>query len=257
MIQYMSKHVPGIFSGGSLTGLGVLLGIGFMAVFVALNWFVDPAFHLDQRGAHRREIRRAAITIIALFVSGFHGSNFSSHGGFAPYGWAPAAGSRSWRRRASSGLIAYVLPSVSAVMFARSGTYPGGAPRWMSTLAPVAFVLATLIIYRAGRRELRIALPILLIGVFVYAYQHWRAGAPWCDARIGLWLVAYLALVLLMSGIGSADFQGTNSLPAPWDSVIVAVIALAAWLAGIRAGRQHLARSPATEGERRPGRSQR
>lgn len=93
--------------------------------------------------------------------------------------------------------------------------------------------------------------------MLVYAYQHWRAGAPWGDARIGLWLVAYLALVLLTSGIGSADFQGMNSVPAPWDSVIVAVIALAAWLAGVRAGRQHLAGSPATEGERRPERSQR
>jgi hypothetical protein len=36
MIQYMSKYVPGIFSGRSLTGLGVLLGIGFMAVRVEL-----------------------------------------------------------------------------------------------------------------------------------------------------------------------------------------------------------------------------
>jgi amino acid transporter len=38
MIQYMSKYVPGVYSGTSLTGLGVLLGIGFMAVFVAINW---------------------------------------------------------------------------------------------------------------------------------------------------------------------------------------------------------------------------
>lgn len=30
-----------------------------------------------------------AITVIALFASGFHGPNFSAHGGFAPYGWAP------------------------------------------------------------------------------------------------------------------------------------------------------------------------
>lgn len=93
--------------------------------------------------------------------------------------------------------------------------------------------------------------------MLVYAYQHWRAGAPWGDARIGLWLVAYLALVLLTSGIGSADSQGTNSVPAPWDSVIVAVIALAAWLAGVRAGRQHLAGSPVTEDESHPERSQR
>jgi amino acid transporter len=145
------------------------------------------------------------------------------------------------------GLIAYALPSVSAVVLDRGAAFPGGAPRWIRYLAPVAFVLASLIIYWAGWHELRIALPILLVGVLVYAYQHWRAGAPWADARLGLWLVAYLGLVLLMSGIGSRDFEGTNAIPAPWDSVVVAVIALAAWLAGVGAGQRYLAEHPAPE----------
>jgi amino acid transporter len=39
MIQYASRYVPGIYSGSSLTGLGVLLGIGVIAVFVVINWF--------------------------------------------------------------------------------------------------------------------------------------------------------------------------------------------------------------------------
>jgi hypothetical protein len=39
--------------------------------------------------------------------------------------------------------------------------------------------------------------------------------------------------------------------------VVVAVIALAAWLAGVRAGQQHLATSPATEVEGERERSQR
>lgn len=37
----------------------------------------------------------------------------------------------------------------------------------------------------AGWRELRIALPILLIGVLVYAYWHWRTSAQWGDAQWG------------------------------------------------------------------------
>ncbi len=115
-------------------------------------------------------------------------------------------------------------------------------------------MLATLIIYWAGWHELRIALPILLIGVLVYACQHWRAGAAWSDARLGLWLVAYLALVLLMSAVGSSGFLGTNAIPAPWDSVVIAVVALAAWLAGVRAGRAHLAVNPAPEPEEQPAR---
>jgi hypothetical protein len=145
------------------------------------------------------------------------------------------------------GLISYALPSVSAVVFARGHAFPGGVPRWLLGLAPVAFVLASLIIYWAGWHELRIALPILLIAVLVYAYQHWRSGAPWADARLGTWLVAYLALVLLVSRIGSRDFGGTNWIPAPWDSVVVAVIALVAWLFGVRAGTGHLTEHPPPE----------
>jgi amino acid transporter len=405
MIQYMSKYVGGVYNGTSLTPLGVLLGVGFMAVFVAVNWFGLQLFARVNGALTVAKFVVPTVTIIALFASGFHGSNFSSHGGFAPYGWAPGlsaiatagiiyaytgfqgpidmsgearnarrdvpravltslalsaviyillqvvflgavpgvdlihgwhgvnfsspyaelavavnltwlswvlyadaigspAGSAlsftattgresfamskngflppaftvvhgrsgiprralvinfilgvafllpfgSWQQIVAAtsvlGLIAYALPSVSAVVFARGDAYPGGAPRWIRYLAPVAFVLATLIIYWAGWHELRIALPILLVGVLVYAYQHWRAGADWSDAVLGLWLVAYLALVLLMSGIGSRDFEGINAVPAPWDSVIVAVIALAAWLAGVAAGARYLAANPAPE----------
>jgi len=86
-------------------------------------------------------------------------------------------------------------------------------------------------------------------------------------------VIGGVVLALVMASLGGARpeagglvrwpyhsngrFVATNSVPAPWDSVIVAVIVLAAWLAGVRAGRQHLARSPVTEGESRPGRSQR
>jgi amino acid transporter len=415
MIQYMSKYVPGIFADGSLTGLGVLLGIGIMAVFVVVNWFGIQLFARVNGALTVAKFIVPTITVIALFVSGFHGTNFTNHstpdhGGFAPYGWAPGlsaiatagiiyayagfqgpidmsgeardarrdvpravltalalsaviyillqvvfigavpgadlvhgwhgvdfsspyaqlavavnlvwlswvlyadaiaspAGSAlsytataaresfamsrngflppafavvngrsgiprrallvdfvlgvafllpfgSWQQIVAAtsvlGLIAYALPSVSAVVFARGDAFPGGAPPWIRYLAPVAFVLATLIIYWAGWHELRIGLPILLIGALVYAYQHWRADAGWSDAgwsdaRLGMWLVAYLALVLLVSAIGSRDFEGANAVPAPWDSVAVAVIALAAWLAGVGAGMRHLAVHPAPE----------
>ncbi|HVT69989.1 MAG TPA: APC family permease [Trebonia sp.] len=408
MIQYMSRYVPGVFRNGSLTGPGVLLAIGIMAVFVLVNWFGVRLFATVNGALTVAKFLVPAVTIIALFASGFHGSNFtthgaSGHGGLTPYGWSPGlsaiatagiiyaytgfqgpidlsgearnarrdvpravltslalsavlyillqvvfigavpgldlvhgwhgvdftspyaqlavaanltwlswvlyadaiaspAGSAlaftaisgrdsyamakngflppafavvhtgsgiprralainfvlgivfllpfgSWQQIVAAtsvlGLIAYILPSVSAVVFARGGAFPGGAPRWALSIAPAAFVLGTLIVYWAGWHELRIALPILLVGVLVYAYQHWRAGAEWEDARLGLWLVVYLALVLAVSAVGSRDFQGTNAVPAPWDSVAVAVIALAAWLAGIKAGVRYLTGHPA------------
>jgi amino acid transporter len=146
------------------------------------------------------------------------------------------------------GLIAYVLPAVSVTAFTRAGAFPG-APRWLSWLAPLAFVLATMIVYWAGWHDLRIALPILLVAVIVYAYQQWREGIDWADVRRGSWLAAYLVLVLLVSAFGSKDFGGTGAIPAPWDTVVVAVIGFGAWLAGVRCGTLHLAAHPAPDAE--------
>jgi amino acid transporter len=404
MIQYMSKYVPGIFNGTSLTSLGVLLGIGIMAVFVLVNWFGIQLFARVNGALTVAKFVVPSITVIALFASGFHGGNFSSHGGFAPYGWAPglsaiatagiiyaftgfqgpidlsgearnprrdvpravlsslafsavlyillqvvflgavpgadlvhgwhgvsfsspyaelavslnlswlswvlyadAIGSpggsalaftaatgresfamakngflpaafvkvhsrsgiprrallvnfaigiafllplHSWQQIVAAtgvlGLIAYALPAVSAIAFARAGAF-SGAPRWLKYVAPFAFVLATMIVYWAGWHELRIALPVLLVGAVVYAYQQWRSGEGWRDAGLGAWLVIYLALVLAVSAIGSVDFGGTGVIPAPWDTVAVAVIGLGAWTAGVRHGLSHLAAHPAPE----------
>jgi len=64
-------------------------------------------------------------------------------------------------------------------------------------------------------------------------------------------LIDSIALVVqMMVRISRSNCKkGTNFVPAPWDSVVVAVIALAAWLAGVRAGQQHLATSPAADAE--------
>jgi amino acid transporter len=404
MLQYMSKYVPNIYSGTSLTALGVLLGVAIMAVFVALNWFGVLLFARVNGALTVAKFVVPALTVVALFVAGFHRGNFTSHGGFAPYGWAPglsaiatagiiyaytgfqgpvdlsgearnprrdvpravilslagsmvlylllqvafvaavpghdllhgwsgvsfsspfaelavsvnltwlswvlyadaiaspagsalaftAAASRESYAMAKNGflpraagkvhqksgiprrallinfviglafllplhswqaivaatselaLIAYALPSISSIAFRRTGTVTQTI-RGMPVLAPAAFVLASLILYWATWKELRIALPVLLVGVVVYAIQQYRQGVDWLDVRVGLWLVAYLVAILVMSVIGSNDFGGTNAIPAPWDSVVVAVIGMAAYQWGIRGAVRHLTAHPAPE----------
>src|ERR1700744_1168890 len=89
MLQYMSKYVGGLYSGSSLTALGVLLGAGIMAVFVLLNWFGVMLFARVNGALTVAKFVVPTLTVIALFISGFHSANFSSHGGFSPYGWTP------------------------------------------------------------------------------------------------------------------------------------------------------------------------
>jgi amino acid transporter len=400
-LEYMSKYVPQVYNGSSLTTLGVLLGVGIMAVFVLLNWFGVQLFARVNGALTVAKFVVPALTVAALFASGFHKSNFSSHGGFAPYGWAPglsaiatagiiyaytgfqgpvdlsgearnprrdvpravltslalsavlylllqvvfvgavpghdlihgwhgvsfsspfaqlavaanltwlswvlyadaiaspagsalaftaaagresfamaknrflprAAGKvnersgvprralvinfviglafllplHSWQSIVAAtavlALIAYALPAVSAAVLPR----PGGPSGWLRYLAPVAFVLATLIMYWATWKELRIALPVLLVGAAVYAYQQWRGGVDWQDVRLGAWLVGYLIAIGILSALGSKDFGGSGLIPAPYDSVIAAVIGLVAYLRGVRDGLRHLAAHPAPE----------
>jgi amino acid transporter len=410
MLQYMSKYVGGIYNGTSLTGLGVLIAVGIMAVFVLLNWFGVTLFANVNGAVTVAKFVVPVLTVLALFASGFHKGNYTGHGGFAPYGfsaglsaiatagiiyaytgfqgpldvsgearnprrdipWAvvlglagsmviylalqavfigvmpghelihgwsginlsspfaqlalmlnltwlswvlyadaivspagsaltftattaretfalskngflPAAAgrvNRRWgvpRRALLINFViglAFLLPfqswhSIVAAtselgLFAYSGTaiaqagfrradpeHAAGWIRGVRVLAPVSFVIATLILYWATWQELRIALPVLLIGVLIYAVQQVRSGLEWHDVRVGVWLVGYLLAVLLMSGIGS--FGGAGLIGAPWDSVVVAAIGLVGFEIGVRAAVAHLRVHPAPEPPPEPG----
>jgi amino acid transporter len=185
MLQYISKYVPHIYNGKSLTTLGVLFGVAIMAVFLLVNWFGVQLFARVNGALTVAKFMVPTLTVILQFISGFHRDNFSSADGFAPYGWAP-------------GLSAIATAGI------------------------------------------------------IYAYQQWRGGVDWLDVRVGARLVAYLVAILVMSYIGSSDFGGTNLIPAPWDSVIVAVLSFVAYLRGVPDAVRHLAVHPAPEPAREP-----
>lgn len=404
MLQYASRYVGGLYNGTSLTPLGILVAAVIMALFVLLNWFGVRLFANVNGAVTVAKFAVPTITVAALFASGFHAGNYSSHGGFAPYGFAaglsaiatagiiyaytgfqgpidlsgearnprrhvpwavitalagsmllylalqlvfigdvpghdlihgwhgvnfsspfaqlavavnlawlswvlyadaiaspagsalsftamtaresyamaknrflPAAAAvvhrgsgvprrallinfviglvfllpfQSWHSIVAAtselGLFAYSITAVSEAGFRTAAQTP--TAHWIRgtrVLAPLSFVIATLILYWATWPELRIALPVLLVGAVVYGVQQLRAGLDRADLRRGLWLVAYLVAVLILSAIGS--FGGTGALPAPWDSVVVAVVGLAAFAWGVRESRQHLAEHPAPE----------
>jgi hypothetical protein len=104
-----------------------------------------------------------------------------------------------------------------------------------------------LIFYWAGWNELRIALPVLLAAALVYAWQQGRERIGWIDARAGLWLVGYLCALLVMSLLGSFGDGALNIIPAPWDTLIVAVIGIVGFYAGVHAAGRYLADHPVPE----------
>jgi amino acid transporter len=146
------------------------------------------------------------------------------------------------------GLFAYSITAISQQAFRRAD--PAGQAGWIrgtTVIAPVSFVIATLILYWATWTELRIALPLLLIAVAVYAVNMRtaarRAASFRADIRAGAWLVVYVVAVLVLSAVGSKNFGGAGLIPAPWDSVVAGVIGLAAYFRGVRDASAYLSRS--------------
>ena len=112
----------------------------------------------------------------------------------------------------------------------------------MTVVAPVAFVVSSLVIFWVSWTELRIAMAITVIGVFVYVAVWLRSGRPAGQLSGGYWLVVYLAGITVFSALGS--FDGAELVPAPWDSVVVAVFALAVYGWGVRSGVAHMLARP-------------
>jgi amino acid transporter len=134
-------------------------------------------------------------------------------------------------------LLLYAAAAVAAEVFRRtepdrlSGWVPG-----LRVIAPVSFVLASEFVYWSGFDHLRLALPLTLVGVplFVLLWRTDRSTPLLPELRRGAWLVAHLLLLTLLSGLGT--FDGLGAIPAPWDTVVVAVVALAVFPWAVRSG---------------------
>jgi len=127
---------------------------------------------------------------------------------------------------------------------------PSRAAVWFrgtSVLAPIGFVLATLILYWAKWTNLRIALPLLAVAVAVYLWNtrsnRHTPGQVRVDVRAGAWLVVYVCAVLLMSWLGS--FGGRDWIAQPWDSIAVGVIGAGGYVWGVAEAVRFLRSHPA------------
>ncbi|HEX4357756.1 MAG TPA: APC family permease [Pseudonocardia sp.] len=145
-------------------------------------------------------------------------------------------------------LLLYAAAAVAAAVFAAvqperlSGWVPG--LRW---IAPISFVVATEFVYWSGWHDLRIALPLTLVGLPLFLVM--RRGQPGSalvdELRWGAWLIVYLLALTLLSWLGS--FKGSGDVPAPYDSILVGVLALAIFAVAVRAGRSQMAANPPPE----------
>ncbi|WP_438828386.1 APC family permease [Streptomyces hesseae] len=139
-------------------------------------------------------------------------------------------------------LLIYAASAVAAAVFRKQpgGEMAGWVPglRW---IAPVSFVVSSEFVYWSGWHDLRLALPLVLGGLLIFLAMR-RSGhedVPLvAELRTGAWLIVYLAVLTLLSWLGT--FKGSGRLPAPYDSLTVALVALGVFFWAVRSGVRQL-----------------
>ena len=149
-------------------------------------------------------------------------------------------------------VFTFSIGSVSLLTFRRMriGSAEDRLPG-MRIVAPAAFVVSSLVVLWTPWSKLILTLPIVAVGLVVYVITYVLHRHPRHEVMGGLWLVAYLAFVYLVSGVSS--FGGAGLIPAPWDNVVVVVASLAFYFWGVRAGTVFMSASPELVDELRTG----
>lgn len=137
-----------------------------------------------------------------------------------------------------TGVISYLLGPIAASVLRRTApeikrpiTVKG-----LGVISPLAFIVAGLIVYWTGWPTTAWALGCVVVGLLIYFYYYSKGTFEVRHLKSGLWLVVYLFVAILMSYMGSKSFGGRNLIPAPYDTIVFAVISLAAYAWGIVSG---------------------
>ncbi|KUL35033.1 amino acid transporter [Streptomyces sp. NRRL F-4489] len=149
-------------------------------------------------------------------------------------------------------LLIYAASAVAVAVFRTEEG--GGTAGWVPGLrwiAPLSFVVSSEFVYWSGWHDLRLALPLVLAGVVLFLVMR-RPGAGaaerdgagprrplTAELRTGAWLVVHLLALTALSWLGT--FKGSGRLPAPYDSLAVAAVALAVFFWAVRSGAAQLA----------------
>ncbi len=151
---------------------------------------------------------------------------------------------RGWGKLAAvisvATIITFLVVPISVIVLRRTAPRlhrPLRVPA-LPVLAPVAFMLATLMLYWARWPHTGEIMLLLLAPMPVFLYYQARAG--WPDfarqLRAAWWLIAYLLVITALSWAGSKEFEGHGYIGYGWDQLCVAAASLIFYAWGVRSG---------------------
>ena len=133
-------------------------------------------------------------------------------------------------------MVAYALGPVSMGALRKTAPHVDRPYRVSGAriLAPIAFIIASLLLYWESWPLTGEMLGILLFGVIIYAaYSVWGSVSIW-SIKNGLWLIGYLITMAVVSYIGSKQFGGLGIIHFGYDIIVVIVVALVYYYWGVR-----------------------
>src|SRR3974390_3105432 len=151
---------------------------------------------------------------------------------------------RGWGKLAAvisvATIITYLVVPISVMVLRRTAPElhrPLHVPG-LPVLSPLAFVLATLMLFWARWPHTGQIMLLLILPLPVYFY--YQAKGNWSDfgrqLRASWWLLAYLGVITVLSWAGSKEFEGHDYIGYGWDQVSVALASLVFYFWGVRSG---------------------
>ncbi|MHB8295373.1 MAG: APC family permease [Acidimicrobiales bacterium] len=188
VVTYASSYLPGLTAVKAKTTVlvwpgGILMALALMVVFFVINYYGVRWVGRTNTLLSIWKLAVPTFTFLLLFITSFHGANYSSYGGFAPFGVKPI-----FATVVSSGITFSILGFRQALEY-------GGEARNPQRDIPRATILGLL----TG-----IVLYVLLQLAFTGSINWASAGvAPghWAGLQAGHWAAAPFADALKASGI--------------------------------------------------------
>lgn len=135
-------------------------------------------------------------------------------------------------------VITFIVAPISVMSLRRTASHLNRPLKikGLNIIAPVAFVVSTLILYWSSWPINGEVILIMLVGLPVYFYFQGKNKNLRQEIKGGLWFVVYLVFYSIIAYFGSDKFGGHNVIPYGLDMVIVVLTSLAFYAWGTRSG---------------------
>ncbi len=138
-------------------------------------------------------------------------------------------------------VISYAQSAISLAIFRKkypTENRPYKLPAY-KVMAPIAYVIAGLLVYWSGFHAIIIAIPSVFAGLLFLIMARRKHNFGIADVKAGLWLPIYLIVVVFLSYTGSSFFYGRNLVPFPYDNILFVVVTLIFYYWGYYSGMKY------------------